>query len=344
MEFVAYVTPLCAQPRASSGQVCVGVMLLILLQRCKRSVVSLGCYLLASVWQSCWGPLGSVQWRQSMGWRTSPSPGWGDALGHRSVRGIFHELIGEIVAAFCGVVLGLAGSKMTWQNSQEMGRNRGAKGSRAIKSSQKEQNVCCAKNTQPRRWCYTAWQWHWAVSRRWMGRGKETCLEKYGGQRCAEGPGRRADMVSVCKVGSSGQRGGRQPCVPGVGFQQCRADAVSPRKCGGGWRTGGAGRRTPSRVGGTPGPARPRACGFGTEARCAQGRCFVFERLFAGPEGWGGKMPCGYSPPGLRFLHCYKSFARQQSFRLSTTCDLCFNSSAFLCCTNRRRNTFLCAA
>lgn len=303
MEFIAYVTPLCAQPRASSGQVCVGVMLLILLQRCKRSVVSLGCYLLASVLQSCCGPLGSVQ-RRSMGWWSSPSPGWGDASGHRSVRGIFHELIGDIVTSFCGVVLGLAGSEMTWQNSQEMGRNRGAKGNRAIKSSQKEQNVCCAKNTQPRCWRYISWQWRWAVSRWWMGRGRETdLLGEIWWPKVCWGSGEKTWWASarwdpaggvwgdspVClgwdfgSAGHPGLRGAEQMLLHQGNVQRVEGQAVQ----GSAHHPASVGHPDPL------GGHLPRACGFGTEAPCVQcpvSHCVLFSSSCSQDQrGEGGR-------------------------------------------------------
>lgn len=80
---------------------------------------------------------------------TGSSPARGGALGHRGVPGVFPEMVGETPAAFCGLVLGRAGNRTAWRNGREMGRNGGRKGNRAINSSQKGQNVCCAKNTQP---------------------------------------------------------------------------------------------------------------------------------------------------------------------------------------------------
>lgn len=137
--------------------VCIRVMLLVLLQPRKQSAVSLCCSLLISVLQSCCGALDAVQMcseRGVVGCWTGSSPSWEDALGHRSVRGIFHELTGETLAAFCGLVPSCVGRGMTWWNSREMGRNRGRRGNGAINSSQKGQNIRCAKNMQPHCWYY----------------------------------------------------------------------------------------------------------------------------------------------------------------------------------------------
>lgn len=170
--------------------------------------------------------------------------------------------------------------------------------------------------------------------------GQRYCLEKYGGQKRAEGPWRTADVVSICKVGSRSAAcwgcgtpgktavsawGGISAAVVTPGFwgaQQMSFRQGNMKRVQGHAVHGGV--HHPASVGccslagicREPVNSKQRhvACkGWACRLVSSLGVLFVFEQLFAGPKGWWGNIPCGYPPPGPRFIVCFKSFACQQS-------------------------------
>lgn len=153
--------------------------------------------------------------------------------------------------------------------------------------SQKGQNVCCAKNTQPHCWYYISRQWHWAISRWWMGgaaillgeiRWPKACrgsVEHSGRGEHLQGGVSLGSVLGLWHPGEDSHvclgwdfSSGSHPR-----FLRGSADVVSPGKHEESSRTCGARRCASSRICGMLllGRHLPRACKFKTEACSVQG-------------------------------------------------------------------------
>lgn len=135
-----------------------------------------------------------------MGCWTCSSPGWGDALGCRSVRGIFHELVGETLAVFLQTHARLCGQLDSLAKQPGDGEEQRRKRKQGNYLKKDKTFVVLKIRSHIADTTFHGSGTELFQDDEWEG--QRYCLEKYGGQKRAEGPWSTVDVVSICKVGS----------------------------------------------------------------------------------------------------------------------------------------------